>query len=442
MKKEIITLIFCLSCALTIDAQKADMRIGELINNEDWFGLIDEYPELKDSLQTPYLGLMAETMIYRYTNRQPQAIECINQLLTKHQSELGGSIYSFIILRALLLADMGDYAQSADFLRNAIDQFKALGATGLDTMERYWQSLNSIRDYPATTVSRPNKDTHIHFTLKEVKPKRIEPWMRKKRTPDDKALAITLPVQLHGETIPFIFDTGAERTFLSERVAKEKGLELIGDTIKMNGNKAGLRTYIDSLQIGDIIVRNIIAYVGTNDNSYGYDLVGFEVVLGRDVMTAIGETQINMADSTLTFPIKATPLPPDGCNMLSNSFVKAKSGNDSFYMLFDTGNGNINSCSLFGPYYKAHADEINAKAVADTISSIAYGMAGAFATKVIKDFTLSIDNHPIHIDEVHVGGDNSVNWLNKSLSGNIGMAAVMQSRKITLNYKDMFVKFE
>lgn len=31
-------------------AQKADMRVGELLNNGDWFELEKEYPVMKDSV--------------------------------------------------------------------------------------------------------------------------------------------------------------------------------------------------------------------------------------------------------------------------------------------------------------------------------------------------------------------------------------------------------
>ena len=135
--------------------------------------------------------------------------------------------------------------------------------------------------------------------MKELKPKRIESWMRKKeeRNPDTKSVLITIPVTLHGETIPFHFDTGAGMTFVSEKFVREKGLPLIGDTVVYTGKSKGLRTVIDSLQIGEITVRNIVAGVGLEEESELFDLVGIGPILGRDVIAAIGETQICMDDS-------------------------------------------------------------------------------------------------------------------------------------------------
>ena len=109
--------------------------------------------------------------------------------------------------------------------------------------------------------------------------------------------AATIPVTLHGETIPFHFDTGAGMTFVSEKFVREKGLPLIGDTVVYTGKSKGLRTVIDSLQIGEITVRNIVAGVGLEEESELFDLVGIGPILGRDVIAAIGETQICMDDS-------------------------------------------------------------------------------------------------------------------------------------------------
>ena len=64
MKKSWIIRVFwgtlMLGMAMGAKAQVADMRVGELLNSSDWFTLEKEYPLLKDSVQTPLLGLMSE----------------------------------------------------------------------------------------------------------------------------------------------------------------------------------------------------------------------------------------------------------------------------------------------------------------------------------------------------------------------------------------------
>ena len=320
---------------------------------------------------------------------------------------------------------------------------KGQGVTqGLDAMEYYYLHVNALRDFPALDLSRPNHDVLVPFILKELKPKRIESWMRKKeeRNPDTKSVLITIPVTLHGETIPFHFDTGAGMTFVSEKFVREKGLPIIGDSVVYTGNSKGLRTFIDSLQIGEITVRNIVAGVGLEKESELLELVGVGPILGRDVITAIGETQICMDDSTMLFPIETSPLPAYGRNMLYNSHVEASANGESLRFLFDTGNANNNTCYLYAAYYNSHREAVDKIATKDTISGGGYGIAGAREMKVIRPFRLSIGNMPIQLVEAVVDEESSL--ADDYCHGNIGIAAVLQHRKTTINFREMFVKFE
>ena len=443
MLRPLLIILLSPFSSLLISAQQPDQRIGELVNTEDWFRLDKEYPILKDSVQTPFLKVVAEAMIARNFNKKQRALECLNELLANHQSDLGAGVFNFIILRAQLLEEMGQYAEAADFIKNVLDQLKGQGVTqGLDAMEYYYQHVNVLRELPALSLSRPNHDVSVPFTLKELKPKRIESWMRKKdeRNPDAKSVLMSIPVTLHGETIPFHFDTGAGTTFVTEKFVREKGLPLIGDTVTYTGNSKGLRTFIDSLQIGEITVRNIVAGVGLEKESELLDLVGVGPILGRDVITAIGETQICMDDSTMLFPLKTSPLPAYGRNMLYNSHVEATADGEKLRFLFDTGNANNNACYLYAAYYNTHRETIDKIATTDTISGGGYGIAGAREMIVIRPFCLSIGNMPIQLVEAVVDEESSL--ADDHCHGNIGIAAVLQHRKTILNFRDMFVNFE
>ena len=443
MARTIMILLLSLFSSQMISAQQSDQRIGELINTENWFALDKEYPILKDSMQVPFLKVVAEAMIARNFNQKERALECLNELLSNYQSDLGAGMFNVIILRAQLLEEMGRYAEAADFVKNVLDQLKGQGITeGLDAMEYFNQHVNAIREFPELNLSRPNHDVSVPFALKELKPKRIESWMRKKdeRNPDAKSILMSVPVTFHGETIPFHFDTGAGMTFVSEKFVREKGLPLLGDSVTYTGNSKGLRTFIDSLQIGEITVRNIIAGVGLDDESEFLDLVGVGPILGRDVIAAIGETQICMNDSTILFPIETSPLPASGRNLLYNSHVEATAAGESLRFLFDTGNASNNACYLYAAYYNTHREAINKVATTDTISGGGYGRAGARGMKVVRPFCLSIGNMPIQLVEAVVDEESTL--TDDHCHGNIGIAAVLQHRKTILNFRDMFVKFE
>jgi len=443
MLRPFLIILLSLLSFQTISAQQPDQRIGELINTENWFGLDREYPLLKDSIQTPFLKVVAEAMIARNFNDKEHALECLNELLSNHQSDLGAEVFNFIILRAQVLEEMGRYAEAADFMKNVLDQLKGQGVTqGLEAMEYYYQHVNALRELPALSLSRPSHDVSVPLALKELKPKQIESWMRKKDegNPDAKSILLTIPVTLHGETIPFHFDTGAGTTFVTEKFVREKGLPLIGDTVTYTGNSQGLRTFIDSLQIGEITVRNIVAGVGLEDESEFLDQVGVGPILGRDVIAAIGETQICLDDSIMLFPAETTPLPVCCRNMLYNSQVQAAANGESLRFIFDTGNASNNACYLYAAYYNTHRETVDKVAATDTISGGGYGSAGAREMKVIRPFCLSIGHMPIQLVEAVVDAESPL--ADDHCHGNIGIAAVLQHRKTIINFRDMFVKFE
>lgn len=443
MKKVILLFMFAFACIQYSNAQEADIQIANLINDENWFELIEEYPQLKDSVESPFMKVLAETMIDIHTNKTADAVKNIDLMFNKYQSDLGQSILSFVALRAQLLVKLGRYAEAADFLRNALDQFKSQGVTkGLESMERYWKSINSIRSYPSMSISRPDVDSQVKFALQEWHTKKIEPWMksRKEKVPEYKPLAIIVPAELHGDKVQFVFDTGAGATFLTEKFARSKGLKLIGDSVTMNGTQKGLRTYIDSLQIGNITIHNIIAYVGLDDNNKIFDLIGFDAALGRDVMSAIGEIQISMSDSTLRFPIHSGAVPQSGINLLDNAFVKAVYSGDRLPFLFDSGNSDNGGCYLYNPFYIKYKEFVDANAITDSISGGGYAYAKTKEVNIIPTIQLCIDNKNISFKGAILERNDELG-LNHCY-GNIGIAAVLQNKKTIINFKDMFLKFE
>ena len=89
MIKAIIIILLSLLSYQTVSAQRPDERIAELINTGNWFVLDKEYSILKDSIQAPFLKVVAEAMIARNFNQKERALECLNELLANHQSDLG-----------------------------------------------------------------------------------------------------------------------------------------------------------------------------------------------------------------------------------------------------------------------------------------------------------------------------------------------------------------
>ena len=281
-----IFLSFFLLVAINVAAQKADQRIGELINSGNWFALAEEYPRLKDSMQVEFLQPMAEALVAKYFNQPDKAIEAMTTLLGNYQEEIGASsAINFALLRLQIIGEQGKYAEAADGLESIAEQLPQM-----PIIQSMYQHYNTLRDYPALSINRPNKDVTIPFHLQMLKANKREEWMRAGKK-QFKGYLMTVPVTCHGKQQSFIFDTGASASFVTESVAKNLNLTILSDTILLNGNQKGLQAYIDSLQIGDIVCRNMIVYVGLN-NPLDTLVGGVDAVLGMDFIKAVGETQI------------------------------------------------------------------------------------------------------------------------------------------------------
>ena len=145
MKK--LFLLAAVLFSIPVFSQSADERIGTLINQSDWFGLEENYPILKDSMQVDFLKLMSEIMIDYNFNRPDKAIR-------------------------------GNYASAAQNAQSIIDQLKAQNAEkeayeGLEQVFSFYSKLSSI---PAPSITRPDCDVSVPIEIEKVKlPTSVEP---------------------------------------------------------------------------------------------------------------------------------------------------------------------------------------------------------------------------------------------------------------------------
>lgn len=429
--KHLFLSIFIL-VAINVVAQNADQRIGELINEGDWFALAEEYPRLKDSMQVEFLQPMAEALLAKYFNQSDKAIAAMTTLLSNYQEEIGASsVLNFTLLRLQTIGEQGNYAETADGLKSIAEQLPQV-----PTIQRMYQHYNALRKYPQMTISKPNKDVSISFHLQEPKANKREEWMRAGKK-QFKGYLITIPVTCHGKQQSFIFDTGASASFVTERVAKDLHLTILPDTILLNGNQKGLQAYIDSLQIGDIVCRNMIVYVGLK-NPLDSLVSGVDAVLGMDFIKAVGETQILFDRQQIVFPNQPTTSTAQSNIFLDGMLImQAQKGDVPLSFTFDTG---CTTAELYSDYYTKFTTEVEAVAVPDTITTATYGTITTLPILLLPELTFMIGKTSVTIDEINLFPSNNNPLAVRD--GRMGMELIRRFRKTTINLNAMFVKFE
>lgn len=429
--KHILLSLFIL-VAINAAAQNADQRVGELINEGDWFALAEEYPRLKDSMQVEFLQPMAEALLAKYFNQSDKAIAAMTTLLSNYQEEIGASsALNFALLRLQMIGEQGNYAEAADGLKSIAEQLPQV-----PTIQRMYQHYNALRKYPQMTISKPNKDVSISFHLQELKANKREEWMRAGKK-QFKGYLITIPVTCHGKQQSFIFDTGASASFVTERVAKDLHLTILPDTILLNGNQKGLQAYIDSLQIGDIVCQNMIVYVGLN-NPLDTLVSGIDAVLGMDFINAVGETQILFDRQQIVFPNQPTTSTAQSNIFLDGTLImQAQKGDVPLSFIFDTG---CTTAELYSDYYAKFTTEVEAVAEPDTITTGTYGTVTTSPILLLPELTFMIGKTSVTIDEINLFPSNNNPLAVRD--GRMGMELIRRFRKTTINLNAMFVKFE
>ena len=429
--KHILLSLFIL-VAINVVAQNADQRIGELINEGDWFALAEEYPRLKDSMQVEFLQPMAEALLAKYFNQSDKAIAAMTTLLSNYQEEIGASsALNFALLRLQMIGEQGNYAEAADGLKSIAEQLPQV-----PTIQRMYQHYNALRKYPQMTISKHNKDVSISFHLQELKANKREEWMRAGKK-QFKGYLMSVPVTCHGEQQSFIFDTGASASFVTERVAKDLHLTILPDTILLNGNQKGLQAYIDSLQIGDIVCQNMIVYVGLN-NPLDTLVGGIDAVLGMDFINAVGETQILFDRQQIVFPNQPTTSTAQSNIFLDGTLImQAQKGDVPLSFIFDTG---CTTAELYSDYYAKFTTEVDAVAEPDTITTGTYGTVTTSPILLLPELTFMIGKTSVTIDEINLLPSNNNPLAVRD--GRMGMELIRRFRKTTINLNAMFVKFE
>lgn len=400
--KKLFLLIGVLFLFISASAQQADMRIGELINKSDWFTLEEEYPTLKDSVQTKFLKLLAEIMIDNNFNRPEDARQKIGELLSNHQQEIGfDNTCNMVSLAAVIDGQCGNYAQAADNIKDFLGQIKTSGVSmDLRSYEELYKSYNELREYPAPNVSRPDKDIEIPVTIEPLK--LLKPINGEKF----RGLQINIPVTINNKQHQFIFDTGAASTFVSERFAKEAGIKIIKDSLPINtglmGEGYGMRGYLDSLQIGDIVFRNAMVAIA-KPNATVDSVFRTDAVLGMDFMKLMKEVRICTKENKIIFPARTTPLPPTGRNLLltngNQPILKAYSNNGRLLFLFDTGN---NKADLYYTYYNKYKKDIDAAASKDTVTGGGFGFIRTKEILRMPSVSFKVGDTPVEMEDIRI----------------------------------------
>ena len=401
------------------------MKVGELLNTSDWFELERIYPAVAANVQTPMLKQMAEALLASNFNRPVEFREKLQKLIAEHRAELGfENVCNMTVIGAMVEGYEGNYAVAADMVKAIAEAVKAatgsLEGTGLSELLAYYEA---VREYPAPVLEKPAEEIKIALT--------------------EKSYLLGIPVVVNGKTYDFILDTGASFTMISQDLANDMGVKIIGDPVFVGGGEStggyGQRAFIENMNVGPVSFKNVIAFV--SENPTDDDPLKVDAVLGMDFIERGGELQIDLAAMTLTIPAQPTVMPASGRNIILERnipVVETTAANGNRYtFILDTGASGANLSDL----WFAKNAEVAAALPVETQN--VWGHGGAVQLEIVKipEYKLTIGTASAEFKDLPatVPANGTVS---SSRDGRLGMGLLKQFSKVIFNFEDMFVAFE
>ena len=403
---------------------RADVKMGEILNNGDLFQIREQYPILKDSVSIEMLNLVSEAQLGIGFNQLERAGVALDSLLQFHQAELGAETsIGMAALRAMNLLNLGLYSQAGKAGEDLVTALKdAVPFESLYSfifMERMGKALS---DFPKSFLERPLHDVTVPMRCDSV----------------GRGYHFYIPVEVNGITKDYIFDTGCSfGNFVSEKYAEEVGLKVLADSIPVSGMEIGFvkLAMADSLRIGELVYHNPVFMVAPPDNEVDSVFV-FDGVLGYHFIRDAREIIIDNEAGRFIFPQKTSDGEPNMYLSPNTPQVRISYNGHPLDLIFDT--GNVKSY-LGNKFAETFPDAIEGLAEQTTSRG---GFGGISQTKavILPEFRFEVAGSTVTLYNTEVFKNTESG--SQLFSSSLGADFVLSFKRLAINYQSMFIRGE
>jgi hypothetical protein len=421
MKQTIHLLLFAIALHFNCQAiqpktSAAFHTILVQIRMDDFFSVRDNYAANRKQLSRNE-RLFTEAFLDNAFNRLKESEQKTVRLLNTKNTFADTLQLALLELQEDNLVKLFRYGEAAELTKNILhnfgDQLNEKDRADYENNLKLWSALASV---PPQTVQ-----LHAGSQLM-VK---------------DKAGLNTLQVSANNQTMPFIFDTGANFSTVPESTARQLGMRRLEGSIELGAITGGTTqaqlAVADTFLLGDIVFRNVIFLVIPDENlsfpSIDYRIYG---IIGYPVIAALNEIRIGQ-DGTFTIPEQQTAF-TSASNMAMKQLIPIIRIDNRHYT-FDSG---ANQTILYSAYYQSEKARIDSLYQPEVIS-----FGGAAGSDTFEGFYAEVSFHvsgktillhqtpvlktPIKDDE--------------TVFGNIGQDVIQQFPLMILNFDQMHLEF-
>lgn len=308
-----------------------------------------------------------------------------------------------------------------------------------DAARAYGMAARLARD-SAAREDAPN-DAALWGALAAVPAQTVEraPEVRL-ATARDKAGLLTTEVQAGGKRLPFVWDTGAGLSTITDSTAVEMGFRIVEAAVQV-GTSTGQRNparlaIAPELRIGGATVRNAIFLVLPAAN-LSFPQIDYRIrgIIGYPVIAALGPVTHLRAGGIVLEARSATARPGATSNIcldgLSPLLAVTHAGR-RMHVGLDTG---AQQSSLFPPFLAANREEVT-KGRAATVGIGGAGGVRRVQAYVVSGVELGIGGRTVTLPTVQVLSERTMN-RSEFLFGNLGQDVFSQFETMTLDFQAM-----
>lgn len=426
----LLVALAALSCAGY--AQDYEQQAQQAFSSGDPYAMKELLDNHGDKL-SPLATVMLKSITGFAFNKNEQTVGAVVEIMNKYQNELDApTIFSLVYLLGRCNDVMGKHKENAEMLGSFVQSVKGVEGIPEDAYEGHEKCFitsSILADCPTITIERHGNGA-FPFVRDTVGPKRN--------------VSLRADALINGKYNSPVLDTGAAMCIITPEAAERYGLKLIDANLVINAAKAEVAKYAlcDELVIGDITLHNVLFAVMNFKAGHpeAEQYLNFDAVIGLNVLQEMGEIAIDFEKDVITMPVEPVTFGPSNITRSVNALtfnLRAFHEDEPLDLLVDTGNSDY--AFLGSDYYVKHKDWIEANA--DTVTFRQAGLNGVIiGTKYkLKDFGMSMDGRSVTIPEVIVASSDKVESLEEN---NMGLPAMALFKRVIINFRDAYMKFE
>lgn len=421
MKKNILALIVFLVLPFSVQSQGKSTynAIRSLLGKKDYFAARLMF-ESADTKLTASDKILISACLDAAFNRPAQSNAAITEYLKKYHTKAGDSLQMEMLrIKQINHARLFEYKDAMLTVNELLSKYgKLLSAEDKEDYNNTLAIWKALQNSPPQQIVK-HGDTSLKMTR-------------------DLAGLANLDVASGSFASQFIFDTGANFSTVTESAAKAFNMDIREGVIEVGaitGAKVNAHVAIcPAFTFGNVTVNNAVFLVFP-DTALAFPQIKYQIngIIGFPVIEGLKQIQITRDDR---FIIPAKPSPGAERNM-ALEFLTPLYLLDGNCYTFDTG---ANSTILYAGYYRANKSEIDSKY---SLTDLQYGGAGGVILKkgYIADFTPTVNGKKLNLKNVQLFAEDREDDK-KYYYGNIGQDLIRQFSQMTINFADMYIRFD